>query len=175
MFEVLGFVNYSGTNTKPDTSGEFYLANAHASIAGATQINYGGGYYDLLVKQTQGATTRELRVADNPYRYNLPLFTASADGQTGLRKPLRPKAGLFSIGALIRRSTSLVCLLTNDREQRVSIRMMDARGRIVKSETIGAAGPGRQTVVIPLPRLSHGVYYLCASAQGRRAIRPVMW
>jgi hypothetical protein len=92
-----------------------------------------------------------------------------------MRNPLRPKTGLFSIGAVMRRTTSLVCLWNNDREQQVSVCMMDARGRIVKSESIGAAGPGRQTMVLPLPRLSHGVYYLQVSAHGRRAIRPVMW
>jgi len=73
--EILGFSNRSScTQAKPDTLPQFAIVNASFSAAGATQSNYCDNYYSLIVKETRGGVTRELRPAGNPHRYDLPLF-----------------------------------------------------------------------------------------------------
>jgi hypothetical protein len=73
--ELVGFANRSScTQVKPDTLPQFIFANASFSAAGATQNNYCDNYYSLLVSETRGGVTRELRPAANPHRYDLPLF-----------------------------------------------------------------------------------------------------
>jgi hypothetical protein len=173
-FEALGFMQYAN-QAKSDTSAMFWFANANASIAGAVQVNYAGSYYDVLVRQTQNGVTKEIKTAQNQYGPSIPLFVASADGVAGNRVLLRKGPASFSIAALTRRCSTLICRLTSDQKQNVSLRLINAQGRIAKSANFRLNSVGPQSVTLELPHLAHGMYYVQLTPEKGKALKQIMW